>query len=310
MIFRANDANSHIRGPHRAVLNLWAVWLIAALTIGCGDPLGAAQKALEEGGYEGVEVSQEDGKRGVQFKGTKSGVPCTGTVIMIRSMADIEAQCAAPAGKEVADAVASPLAKAEAECKEAKAPACFEFGRLLVEGSPGERDLPKARVIHAENCNKRGNLDSCDALGYLHARAIGGAQDQPKAEAIFTAACEKGHAGACSNFGRLAFVDQRYKEARAMFEKGCKGKSLVGCNGLGTLLKQGKGGKEDMEAARKLFGDACDVGFQPACSNLGTMLAQGQGGDKDLEAAKAFLEKACKANVHVACHQLKKLGLK
>ncbi len=284
------------------------------VTMGCGpDSMAKAKTALEKSGYTNIELKKSAGSYDeIHFSANKGDNPCTGRVVIIRGTVDVQATCrdAKAEAQEKVAAAATPIAQAEKGCTDGVAKDCFEYGRLLVEGPPGDRNLKKARTVHTKNCAERKNLDSCTALGQLHARAIGGKQDNDKAIALFDDACKKDHAKACAFQGRLAFVDQNYKEARGLFDKACKGGSHAGCNGLGTLLKQGKGGKEDMEAARKLFDDACDSGYQEACSNMGVMLVKGQGGKPNKDSGKALLKGACKADVGVACHQLKKLGLK
>jgi len=302
----------------RKNMAIGAALLLAATAMtamaGCGpDNMAKAKSALEQSGYTNIELQKPSGGYDeILFKANKGDNPCEGKIVILRGTVDVQAKCAdAKAAAEAkAEAANSPLGKAEKGCTDGVAKDCFEYGRLLVEGPPGDRDLKKARKIQTENCEKRKNLDSCTALGHLYARAIGGPQDNEKAWKLFDDACKKDHAKACAFQGRLAFVDQKYKDARTLFDKACKNGSHPGCNGLGTLLKQGKGGKEDMEKARKLFETSCDAEYQEACSNLGVMLVKGQGGKPNKDVGQALLKKACKADVGVACVQLKKLGLK
>lgn len=280
---------------------------------GCGpDPMTQAKTALSQAGYTEISVTKPTGGYDeLQFEAAKDGKMCQGRIVVLRGTVDIQGRCSDPAAAKAEEEAAAktPLGKAQRACDKGRSKGCFEYGRLLVEGPPSQRDLPKAREVHERNCETRKHLDSCALLGQLYARAIGGPRDEAKALSILETACAKGNARSCAYQGRLAFVDQKYGRARKLFKKACRAGSNAGCNGLGTLFKQGKGGKEDMKQARKLFDRSCDAGYQEACSNLGVMLVKGQGGRPSPEAGRALLRKACKADIGAACHQLKKLGI-
>jgi TPR repeat protein len=139
-----------------------------------------------------------------------------------------------------------------------------------------------------EPCQKAcasGDVDACFALGQqLVVKPSGnGARDPIAASGVFLAACEKGHAGACLELGRMR--------------------------------TQGLGGPVDLEAAAAATREACNHGLEPACAivALNALFATGQRRDSGLahtlaKQAEAATRKGCAAKDGMLCALLADLA--
>jgi hypothetical protein len=82
-------------------------------------------------------------------------------------------------------------------------------------------------------------------------------QPSPKADSV-----------AIAQQAKVLFDQQRYSEARPLFQKACDGGYMQGCTMLGRLYEDGQGVTEDQALARTLYQKACDGGNQDACTSL------------------------------------------
>ncbi len=292
-------------------LPVFALAVAAFALAGCPDYKKMALEHLNKEGYLEVELTDKAGEANVwEVKATKDKVPCTGlvssTAMPGSSAADfnVDLKCKLPASEKVR--VDGPLEILGKACDGGDLAKCVELGVLLVEGPPGERDLPKAREVQKKACDG-GDMEGCNRLGFLHMRGLGGDPDEPGAQALYQKSCDAGNQSGCSNLARVHYINRRGKEAKELFEKACEAGDSSGCEGLGLLYREGVGVKTDWVKSRELFQVACDAGEMAACTNLALHLARGEGGSKNPARAKELLTKACKANVQPACEHLKRL---
>ena len=93
--------------------------------------------------------------------------------------------------------------------------------------------------------------------------------------------------------------------ARRYDERACKLGSLAGCENLGALLAQGRGGEIDWTRAEALFQRACDGGNVRGCTALASVYFEGGPPEKRDESRSAAISaKACEAGDAVACSNL------
>lgn len=288
-------------------LFLMSCVLFAIALSGCADHEALATAELEGAGYQEIALTHSGGAgHAYEVVAKKDGVACKGSISVTAmpgsstASFDTDVRCKKPEPEKPEfseDELA--LQKVEAACK--KDPkACPELGKFLVEGPLSTRDLPRARQVHADAC-KADVLDSCSHLGSLQLRGLGGDRDEAAAEVSYTGACEKKSMLGCANLGRLRYINRKFKDAKPLFEKSCMGGEMTGCEGLGMMLREGAGGKEDYKGARKWFQRACDGGHMSSCTNLGVMYAKGEGGGHNMSRANELLTAACDSGHQAAC---------
>jgi TPR repeat protein len=294
-------------------LALSTLLLLAFTTASCVDHESLALAELESTGFGEIALEHSGGAgHAYNVKAQRDGIACKG-LISVTAMPGSSAasfvtdmHCKKP-GPPKPEFTAEELAlkAAEAAC-EAKKEACVALGDLLVHGPLTTRDLERARAVHDKAC-KAGVLDACSHLGNLQLRGLGGERSEEAAEASWTGACEKESMLGCANLGRLRYINRKFKDAKPLFETACKGGEMTGCEGLGKMLREGAGGKEDMTGARKWFQMACDGGHMSGCTNLGVMYAKGEGGGHNMSRASELLTLACESGLQAACSHKRRL---
>jgi uncharacterized protein len=118
-------------------------------------------------------------------------------------------------------------------CKGGDGAACVDLGVAQLASKDGKVS-GNAQYSFRRACYGGGEYEGCAWLGTLYAEGKGGMTASPKL-------------------------------AVAFFEKGCKEGSGRACEGLGDLLKAGKGVTKDAARAKELFTKACSGGHQSAC---------------------------------------------
>lgn len=114
------------------------------------------------------------------------------------------------------------------------------------------------------------------------------------AEALAT--CEGGSMTACYNDGLQAIKPPRpsYGDARQFFSQACMTHHAASCMELAKLVRDAKGGPQDLSRAAELFGIACEKWQEPeACVDLALALYDGSGVRQDHERSVQLLNKAC-----------------
>ena len=68
--------------------------------------------------------------------------------------------------------------------------------------------------------------------------------------------------------------------------------------------------KQDYAKASEFYVKACDMGNGGGCYNLGNLYAQGRGVKEDANAAEKYLKKACEMEPELACDHYKEFTQK
>jgi TPR repeat protein len=97
------------------------------------------------------------------------------------------------------------------------------------------------------------------------------------------------------------YKENRYSDARPLFEQACTGGEMRACSYLGYLCAKGLGGEHDLQKARVVYKKACEKGTLSSCASLGTIY---QDAGNNEEAIKYF-QKACNGGVAEACELLR-----
>ena len=109
------------------------------------------------------------------------------------------------------------------------------------------------------------------------------------------AACDAGHAPAC-----LELVTPDPAGARVALEKACAAGETSACALLGSLLRRGEGGSQDLPRAEALLQSACDAGSGWGCGELGSLLL-GRGTPTSMRDAAALYLRACEGDSPGSC---------
>lgn len=104
-----------------------------------------------------------------------------------------------------------------------------------------------------------------------------------------------------SNIATEAYKSREYELAFQLFNSSCSQGDSRGCFGVGLMLDEGKGVKQDTKAAKTFYSDSCYNGFATGCFYLGASLRNGKGGDKNLVSSHQYFLKACRDNLAKAC---------
>jgi TPR repeat protein len=114
------------------------------------------------------------------------------------------------------------------------------------------------------------------------------------AEALKT--CDGGNIEACYRDGLRQIAPPRpsFGDARVSFSKACMTHHAPSCMELAKLVRDAKGGPQDLHRAAELFGIACEKWQEPeACVDLALAVYEGKGTKEDPERAVQLLNKAC-----------------
>lgn len=126
----------------------------------------------------------------------------------------------------------------------------------------------------------------------------------------FLNACEGGHARACFNFGVMLRdgVGGRpdLEQARWRFSRACAFGSAQGCYSYGNMAMAAQGGERNDRDAREAHERACREGLSPACNSLAVLVEAGRGGNADPARARGLYQTACNGGEKAACTNLAK----
>lgn len=89
-------------------------------------------------------------------------------------------------------------------------------------------------------------------------------------------------------------------------QKECDDGNGASCYELGVLYDNAReGAAQDYQKAAELYSKACELGSGGGCYNLGNLYAQGRGVKEDANAAEKYLKKACEMEPELACDRYK-----
>lgn len=143
------------------------------------------------------------------------------------------------------------------------------------------------------------------------------------------AACARGEAAACTvaalrvlpSVDKARSEQKAVGEARALFEKGCRGGDPESCRHLGLLLAEGRIYSADLPAAKELLSrgctigddrvrwveEACRLGRMDACLDAAERRQNGNGVPVDMKLALQNYQAACRLSNAPSCFRAAKI---
>ncbi|KAG8285856.1 Cytochrome c oxidase assembly factor 7 [Homalodisca vitripennis] len=166
-----------------------------------------------------------------------------------------------------------------------------------------DKDHEKAWKVYQNNCDTANFAKSCFKCGnYLAIGRGGQKQDRTKALEYFEKSCTHGDMNGCFRAGILSAIIstakdpiRTFKQAMALFEKGCEGKHHESCYHLSGVFMEGYEREKIAKDMKRCFDytlKACDLDNMYACANLSLMYQKGDGVEKNPELAKKYRTKA------------------
>jgi TPR repeat protein len=161
-------------------------------------------------------------------------------------------------------------ASCQAACDKGEANGCLGLGGFLraglKQGTPSE-DGKRAQAAFQKACDG-GEATACTALGEMLYQGLGVSKDTNAATPLLEKACTGGDPAGCNDLGLARSLSGDAPGAAKYFQMACNAKTQLGCLGLGTLYRDGKGVAKDPAKAKDLFKKACDGKVAAACKLL------------------------------------------
>jgi TPR repeat protein len=133
-------------------------------------------------------------------------------------------------------------------------------------------------------------------------------QKYTEAKLLFEQSCEGGEMAACRELGEIyeqaKGITQDYSQTVTLYTKACDGGEMEACNNLGLYYQKGIHVKQNLKGAQTLFKLACDRRLPAGCANLGTLYRDGDGVDQDYTQATHLYKKACDGGWAAGCTDL------
>jgi hypothetical protein len=187
-------------------------------------------------------------------------------------------------------------------------PACGDPAACFEEAKKAEaaKDQPKARELFRAACDGK-HAEACSHLGSIVKEVD---KDDVGAEDAWKKGCELGDARGCFNAAE-SLRKVKPKDATSLYAKACKaaGKDAMlvtlAC-GRGGVHAYESG---DETTAAELARASCTDDQVGGCNLLGVLTLEGKGGiTSDPEQAKKLFERACKGGDASACNNEKKMA--
>lgn len=136
------------------------------------------------------------------------------------------------------------------------------------------------------------------------------------------AACARGEAAACTvaalrvlpSVDKARSEQKAVGEARALFEKGCRGGDPESCRHLGLLLAEGRIYSADLPAAKELLSRGCTIGDDRSCREMARIAndaaerrQNGNGVPVDMKLALQNYQAACRLSNAPSCFRAAKI---
>jgi TPR repeat protein len=180
---------------------------------------------------------------------------------------------------------------------------CATLAAMHRDGLGIAKDWAKAAALADRACQKN-VAAGCRTLAAAKLTGEGTAKDVQGGLALLDKACAAGDGLGCIDLGiaRLA-AKKLANDAQYAFRRACYGGGeFDGCAWLGALYAEGKGGLAvNAKLAAGFFEKGCKEGSARACDGLGELVKSGKGVDKDPARAKALFEQACNGGFAPAC---------
>ena len=214
-------------------------------------------------------------------------------------------------GRGVTQDYAQASALYQKACGGGNLQACSDLAGLYQNGNGVPQDNAQARALYRKACDG-GLQPSCTIAATLNKQQE---QQEPASQAQEPAAREdavtlqdlRDHATERVNEGQALYNQQRYSEARMLYQKACDGGAARGCGNLGYLYEYGQGVKQDYSKALADYELACAGGDTSGCVSGGWLYETGRGVAHDNAQARKMYKKACDDGDRTACTSLRNL---
>ena len=138
------------------------------------------------------------------------------------------------------------------------------------------------------------------------AEALDSQERYSEAKALYEQACSSGSGAACMNIGVLYEdgngVAKDYLRAASFYSRACNQGDADGCNLLGFMYETGVFGlAKDYSQALGLYSKACNAGNPNGCEGLGSIYGLGEGVQRDERKAEMFDLQACNKGSAGSC---------
>jgi len=190
-----------------------------------------------------------------------------------------------------------------AQCDAGNAGSCATLAVMHREGAGVAKNWVKAAAFAERACAKDVTT-GCRVMAQAKLGGDGVAKDGPGAIKLLERTCEAGDGKGCVELGIARLADKKVAgDAQYAFRRACYGGGEhEGCAWLGTLYAEGKGGMTvNPKLAAPFFEKGCKEGSARACDGLGDLLKAGKGVAKDAARAKELFAKACTGGHQPAC---------
>lgn len=223
-------------------------------------------------------------------------------------------------GRGVEADPARALAAYEDGCRGGSPPACTDLGWYYQNGRGVVRDEKRAVELYRMGCNgtkcDSPNRRGCVNLAIAYRDGMGVAAEPSRGAALLRSSCEddvdpgdpngqESRSHACSLLGAMYLEGQGvpfdFELGRTFSERGCRGRSPLGCFNAAIVFANGRGVDVDMTQAARFYELACDYDDGEACHILSGMYAEGNGVARDAARAEALSKKACELGFAGAC---------
>ena len=188
---------------------------------------------------------------------------------------------------------------------------CRIVGTALLKGNGVPRDIVTGIDKLDRACSGQA-WSACLLLGVSYVEGkYGVTRDVAHGQKLLENACSHDEVTSCFDLGhyiRLKTIQGSDATMVDYLKKACDGNEGGGCNELGLLMEQGKGGLEkDMTAAIAQYDKACSKDDATGCRNEGICYEMGRGVPKDLAKAKTLYAKGCANGNDECCKWQKEL---
>lgn len=185
------------------------------------------------------------------------------------------------------------------QCEAGNAGSCATLAAMYRTGTGVDKSEGKVAALAKKACDKD-SIAGCRTLAMSKLDA----KDSKGGIELLDKTCKAGDGASCVQLG-VAQLDDKKQAANAQysFRRACYGGGEnEGCAWLGVLYAEGKGGlTASPKLASSFFEKGCKEGSARACDGLGDLLKAGKGVTKDAARAKELHAKACAGGVAAAC---------
>ncbi len=189
------------------------------------------------------------------------------------------------------------------QCEAGNAGSCAALASMHKSGTGVAKDWAKAASFGQKACDKD-FIAGCRIVAAAKLGGEGVDKDVKGAIALLDKACKAGDGVGCVDLGVAQLSSKGVAEqSQYSFRRACYGGGQAdGCAWLGSLYAQGKGGVgASPKLAVSFLEKGCKDGSARACDGLGDLVKAGKGTAKDAKRAKELFDKACTGGHAPAC---------